>query len=71
MIARPASAPFLYFFTLRFCQHLSKICHTEPLVRWSRGQGFEVETVAIEPHAQARLVHSVKRLAYDSVEIGP
>jgi len=43
--------------------------HTEPLVRWSRGQGLEVETVAIEPHSQARLAHSVKRLAHDSVEI--
>ena len=30
------------------------------VVRWSRGQELVVETVAIEPHTQARLAHYVK-----------
>ena len=34
----------------------------EAVVRWSRGQEFAVENVAIDPHAQARLKHYVKRL---------
>ena len=32
------------------------------VVRWSKGQEFAVENMAIEPHTQARLVHYVKRL---------
>lgn len=34
----------------------------EAVVRWSRGQEFAVENVAIEPHTRARLQHYVKRL---------
>ena len=34
----------------------------EDVVRWSRGQEFAVENIAIEPHTQARLKHYVKRL---------
>lgn len=34
----------------------------EAVVRWSRGQEFAVENVAVERHAQARLQHYVKRL---------
>ena len=34
----------------------------EAVVRWSRGQEFAVENLAIEPHTQARLKHYVKRL---------
>ena len=37
----------------------------EAVVRWSRGQKFAVENVAIEPHTQARLVHYVKRLVLE------
>ena len=33
------------------------------VVRWSRGQEFAVEAVAIESHTQARLQHYVQRLA--------
>ena len=38
----------------------------EAVVRWSRGQEFAVETVAIEAHTQARLQHYVKRLALNT-----
>ena len=37
----------------------------EAVVRWSRGQEFAVETVAIESHTQARLAHYVKRLVLE------
>ncbi len=37
----------------------------EAVVRWSRGQEFSVENVAIEPYAQARLQHYVKRLVQE------
>jgi hypothetical protein len=37
----------------------------EAVVRWSRGQEFAVEYVAIEPHTQARLAHYVKRLVLE------
>lgn len=60
VVVPPASAPFFYSLTLRFCQHLSRIGHPEALVRWSRGQDFAMETAAIEPHTQARMAHSVK-----------
>ena len=43
----------------------------EAVVRWSRGQEFAVETVAIEPHTQARLSHYVKRLAQQPLETSP
>ena len=47
----------------------------EAMVRWSRGLEFAVENITIEPHAQARLKHYVKRLvrklpAGSHVEIG-
>ena len=32
------------------------------VVRWSRGQEFAVENLAIEPHTRARLQHYVNRL---------
>ena len=38
----------------------------EAVVRWSRGQEFAVENVAIERHTHARLQHYVKRLVKDS-----
>jgi hypothetical protein len=34
----------------------------EAVVRWSRGQEFAVENLAITPHTRARLQHYVKRL---------
>ena len=40
----------------------------EAVVRWSRGQEFAVETVAIEPHTQARLSHYVKRLVLEPLD---
>ena len=40
----------------------------EALVRWSRGQEFAVENIAIEPHSQARLNHYVKRLVLNLTE---
>lgn len=39
----------------------------EAIVRWSRGQEFAVETLAIEPNTQARLQHYVKRLIQEPV----
>jgi hypothetical protein len=39
------------------------------VVRWSRGQEFAVETLAIKPHTRARLQHYVKRLVQDPAEI--
>ena len=36
----------------------------EAVVRWSRGQEFAVENLAIKPHTRARLRHYVERLAY-------
>ena len=35
----------------------------EAVVRWSRGREFAVENLAIEPYAQSRLQHYVKRWA--------
>jgi hypothetical protein len=43
----------------------------EAVVRWSRGQEFAVENLAIKPHARTRLQHYVKRLAQESVESIP
>ena len=40
----------------------------EAVVRWSRGQEFAVETMAIEPHTQTRLKHYVKRLVLNLTE---
>ena len=37
----------------------------EAVVRWSRGQEFAVEAVAIELHTHARLAHIVKRLVLE------
>jgi hypothetical protein len=36
----------------------------EAVVRWSRGQEFAVENLAIKPHTHARLQHYVKRLVH-------
>jgi hypothetical protein len=41
----------------------------EAVVRWSRGQEFAVENLAIKPHTRARLQHYVKRLAQEPTEI--
>jgi hypothetical protein len=38
------------------------------VVRWSRGQEFAVETLAIKLHTRARLQHYVKRLVQDPAE---
>ena len=43
----------------------------EAVVRWSRGQEFAVENVAIDPHTQARLAHSVKQLGPQPLEPSP
>jgi PilZ domain len=43
----------------------------EAVVRWSRGQEFAVENLAIKPHTRTRLQHYVKRLAQESVESIP
>ncbi|NOS81297.1 MAG: PilZ domain-containing protein [Nitrospira sp.] len=42
----------------------------EAVVRWSRGQEFAVENLAIEPHIHARLQHYVKRLVQELAETG-
>ena len=42
----------------------------EAVVRWSRGQEFAVENLAIEPHNHARLQHYVKRLVQELAETG-
>ena len=41
----------------------------ETVVRWSRGQEFAVENLAIKPHTCARVQHYVKQLAQESTEI--
>lgn len=41
----------------------------EAVVRWSRGQEFAIENLAIEPHTHARLHHYVKRLVQEPTEI--
>ncbi len=40
----------------------------EAVVRWSRGQEFAVENVAVERNNKARLEHYLKRLARNSME---
>ena len=37
-------------------------------VRWSRGQKFAVENLAIEPHTRARFQHYVNRLVQEPAE---
>ena len=39
----------------------------EAVVRWSRGQEFTGENLAIKPHPRARLQHYVKRLGEEFV----
>ncbi len=41
---------------------------TEAVVRWSWGQEFAMENLAIEPHTVARLEYSVKRLVREPTE---
>jgi hypothetical protein len=41
----------------------------EAVVRWSRGQEFAVENLAIKPHTRARLQHYVNRLVQEPAEI--
>jgi hypothetical protein len=43
----------------------------EAVVRWSRGQEFAVENVAIKPHTRARLAHYVKPLVQQLLETRP
>lgn len=51
--------------TLPNAQHIE--VH-EAIVRWSRGQEFAVENVAVERHTKARLWHYVKRLVQEPTE---
>ena len=44
---------------------------SEAVVRWSRGQEFAVENLAIKPHTHARLQHYVKQLVREPAEITP
>ena len=41
----------------------------EAVVRWSRGQEFGIETVEIPKHTQSRLIHYMRRLVNNSVEV--
>ena len=41
----------------------------EAVVRWSRGQEFAVEILAIEPHTRAQLQHYLKRLVQEPTVI--
>jgi hypothetical protein len=43
----------------------------EAVVRWSRGQEFAVENLAIKPHTRGRLRHSVNRRVQEPAEIIP
>jgi hypothetical protein len=43
----------------------------EAVVRWSRGQEFAIENLAITPHTRARLQHYVKQLVREPAEIIP
>jgi hypothetical protein len=45
-----------------------RILIPQAVVRWSRGQEFAVENLAIEPHNVARLEHYVKRLVQEPTE---
>jgi len=40
----------------------------EAVVRWSRGQEFAVENLAIERHTHARLQHYVHRLVWETAD---
>ena len=40
----------------------------EAVVRWSRGQEFAVENLAITPHTRARLQHYLNRLVQEPAE---
>jgi hypothetical protein len=44
-----------------------RIEEPEAVVRWVRGQEFEVENLAIKPHTRARLQHYVTRLVQEGV----
>ncbi len=46
-----------------------RIAVTEAVVRWSRGQEFAVENLAIEPHTRAQLQHYLKRLVQEPTVI--
>lgn len=41
----------------------------EAVVRWSRGQEFAIENLAIKPHTRVRLQHYVNRLMQGPAEI--
>jgi len=41
----------------------------EAVVRWSRGQEFAIENLAVKLHTRARLQHYVNRLMQGSAEI--
>ena len=43
----------------------------EAVVRWSRGQEFAVENLAIDSHTHARLQHYVRRLVQQAAEFMP
>jgi len=44
---------------------------SQAVVRWSRGQEFAVENLAIKLHSRARLQHYVNRLVPESAESIP
>ena len=48
-----------------------RILISQAVVRWSRGQQFAVENLAIESHTHARLQHHVKRLVRQPEKMVP
>ena len=42
---------------------------SKAVLRWSRSQEFGIETVETPEHTQARLIHYVRRLVKNSVEV--
>ena len=46
-----------------------RILIPQAVVRWSRGQEFAVENLAIEAHTHARLLHYVERLVQEPTEM--
>ena len=52
-----------------YCPTLGNIEGPEAVVRWSRGQEFAVEHLAIDPHTRAQLKHYVKRRVQKPTEI--
>ena len=51
--------------TTRTLSNEQQILIPEAVVRWSGGREFAIENLAMDPHTQARLRRSVKRLAQE------